>query len=94
MLRVAIIGGYGNFGAHVARSLASDPAIQLILAGRSLAKARAAAAALDAVNPAEAGAYDLAGPPEPEAKTYCEVALPASAFTHASVAKRYLPSAC
>lgn len=64
MLRVAIIGGYGNFGAHVARSLAGDPAIQLILAGRSLAKARAAAAALDAANPAEAGAYDLAGPPE------------------------------
>lgn len=64
MLRVAIIGGYGNFGTHVARSLAGDPAIQLILAGRSLAKARAAAAALDAANPAEAGAYDLAGPPE------------------------------
>ena len=64
MLRVAIIGGYGNFGAHVARSLAGGPAVQLILAGRSLAKARAAAAALDAANPAEAGAYDLAGPPE------------------------------
>ena len=64
MLRVAIIGGYGNFGAHVARSLAGDPAIQLIIAGRSLGKARAAAAALDAVNPAEAGVYDLAGPPE------------------------------
>lgn len=63
-LRIAIIGGYGNFGTHVARSLASDPAIQLILAGRSLAKAKAAAAALDAANPAEAGAYDLAGPPE------------------------------
>ncbi|WP_066530900.1 saccharopine dehydrogenase NADP-binding domain-containing protein [Erythrobacter sp. CCH5-A1] len=63
-LRVAIIGGYGNFGTHVARSLAGDPAIRLILAGRSLGKARAAAAALDAANPAEAGAYDLAGPPE------------------------------
>ncbi|MBA4045243.1 MAG: potassium transporter [Erythrobacter sp.] len=62
--RVAIIGGYGNFGTHVASSLAGDPAIQLIIAGRSLAKARAAAAALDAANPAEAGAYDLAGPPE------------------------------
>jgi saccharopine dehydrogenase-like NADP-dependent oxidoreductase len=63
-LRVAIIGGYGNFGTHFARSLAGDPAIQLFLAGRSLAKAQAAAAALDAANPAEAGAYDLAGPPE------------------------------
>lgn len=64
MLRVAIIGGYGNFGAHVARSLAPDPAIQLIIAGRSLAKARAFAATLDASNPSEAGVYDLAGPPE------------------------------
>jgi len=64
MLRVAIIGGYGNFGAHVARSLASDPAIQLIIAGRSLAKAEAFVASLDASNPAEAGVYDLTGPPE------------------------------
>lgn len=63
-LRVAIIGGYGNFGAHVARSLAGDPAIQLILAGRSLAKAEALAALLDAAHPAEAGVYDLAGSPE------------------------------
>jgi saccharopine dehydrogenase-like NADP-dependent oxidoreductase len=64
MLRVAIIGGYGNFGTHVARSLSGDPAIQLILAGRSLAKAQAAASALDAANPPEARTYDLAGPPE------------------------------
>lgn len=63
-LRVVIIGGYGNFGTHVGGSLAGDPSIQLILAGRSLAKARAAAATLDAANPAEAGVYDLAGPPE------------------------------
>lgn len=64
MLRVAIIGGYGNFGAHVARSLAGDPAVQLIIAGRSLAKAETFVASLEASNPAEAGAYDLAGPPE------------------------------
>jgi hypothetical protein len=64
VLRVAIIGGYGNFGAHVARSLAGDPAIQLIIAGRSLAKAQAFARALDAANPAEVGVYDLAGPRE------------------------------
>jgi len=64
VLRVAIIGGYGNFGGHVARSLADDPAIQLIIAGRSLAKARAAADKLGAANPSEAGAYDLSGPPE------------------------------
>jgi Saccharopine dehydrogenase NADP binding domain len=64
MLRVAIIGGYGNFGAHVARSLASDSRIQLIIAGRSLAKAETFVASLEASNPAEAGTYDLAGPPE------------------------------
>lgn len=64
LLRVAIIGGYGNFGAHVARSLAGDPGIQLIIAGRSLAKAQAFARALDAANPAEAGVYDFAGPRE------------------------------
>lgn len=63
-LRVAIIGGYGNFGAHVARSLASDPAIQLIISGRSLPKAQTFADGLGASNSAEAGAYDLAGPPE------------------------------
>jgi hypothetical protein len=63
-LRVVIVGGYGNFGQHVARSLAGDPAIQLILAGRSLDKARAATCKLDAANPAEAGTYDLAGPAE------------------------------
>jgi saccharopine dehydrogenase-like NADP-dependent oxidoreductase len=64
LLRVAIIGGYGNFGAHVARSLASDPAIQLVIAGRSHAKAVTSAAKLGAANPAEAGVYDLTGPPE------------------------------
>lgn len=64
LLRVAIIGGYGNFGTHVARSLAGDNAVQLIIAGRSLAKARDFAGVLEAANPAEAGAYDLAGPPE------------------------------
>ena len=63
-LRVAIIGGYGNFGAHVARSLAGDPGIQLIIAGRSLSKAQAFASVLEAANPAEVGAYDLTGPPK------------------------------
>ncbi len=40
MKRVLIIGGYGNFGGHIARSLASDPGIQLRIAGRSLDKAQ------------------------------------------------------
>lgn len=44
--RVLIIGGYGNFGSYIARSLAADPAIRLIVAGRSRAKADAFAAKL------------------------------------------------
>ncbi len=59
MLRVVIIGGYGNFGGYVARSLADQANIQLIIAGRSAAKARAFAGSLGAHNPAEGAAYDL-----------------------------------
>lgn len=64
MLRVAIIGGYGNFGSYVAQSLAQNPSIQLIIAGRSLEKAQEFALALGAINPAETAKYDLSGPPE------------------------------
>ncbi|GAA5526054.1 hypothetical protein Maes01_02643 [Microbulbifer aestuariivivens] len=32
--RVLILGGYGSFGARIAQMLASDPNIQLIIAGR------------------------------------------------------------
>lgn len=39
--RVLIIGGYGNFGSFIARKLALDKNIQLIIAGRSLDKADA-----------------------------------------------------
>jgi hypothetical protein len=60
-MRVLILGGYGNFGSYVARALKDDPAITLIIAGRSLAKAQAFAAALDSVNPAEAAAVDIGG---------------------------------
>ena len=63
-IRVAIIGGYGNFGGYVARSLAEEANVHLIIAGRSLGKAQAFAEHLGAVIPAEAGVYDLAGPPE------------------------------
>ncbi len=59
--RVLIIGGYGNFGGYVARALVSDPNITMLIAGRSVDKARAAAASLAAVNPAEGHALDIAG---------------------------------
>ncbi len=59
--RVLILGGYGNFGSYIARALAPDVSIQLIIAGRSEAKARAFAQALDAANPAEGVALDIEG---------------------------------
>ncbi len=59
--RVLVIGGYGNFGGYVARRLAGDTNIQLLIGGRSQAKADAAAARLGAVNPAEGVALDIGG---------------------------------
>lgn len=44
--RVLIIGGYGNFGGYIARALASDPDIALLIGGRSRAKADEFAAGL------------------------------------------------
>ena len=44
--RVLIIGGYGNFGGSIARALASDPNIALVIGGRTREKAAAFAAEL------------------------------------------------
>jgi NAD(P)-dependent dehydrogenase (short-subunit alcohol dehydrogenase family) len=38
--RVLIVGGYGAFGAHAAERLARDPQLAIVIAGRSLDKAR------------------------------------------------------
>lgn len=54
MLRVLLIGGY------VARALAPDPGIALIIAGRDTGKARRFADMLGAANPVEAAALDIA----------------------------------
>ena len=59
--RVLILGGYGNFGSYIARALKDDPAITLIIAGRSQAKAQAFVAGLGGTNPAEAAALDIGG---------------------------------
>lgn len=59
--RILVLGGYGNFGGYIARALAPDPAVQLVIAGRSAAKARAFVEALGAANPAEAAALDISG---------------------------------
>jgi saccharopine dehydrogenase-like NADP-dependent oxidoreductase len=44
--RVLIIGGYGNFGRFIAKTLAKESNIQIIIAGRSLDKAKAMADAI------------------------------------------------
>jgi saccharopine dehydrogenase-like NADP-dependent oxidoreductase len=42
-VKTIILGGYGNFGARISRALANSPGIDLVIAGRDLAKARALA---------------------------------------------------
>jgi hypothetical protein len=59
--RVLIIGGYGNFGSYIARALASDENIQLVIGGRNKGKADAFAASLCATNPAEHCVLDIEG---------------------------------
>ena len=59
--RVLIIGGYGNFGGYIARALAVDPNIVVLIGGRSAEKARAAANELAAINVAEGHALDIDG---------------------------------
>lgn len=57
--RVLIIGGYGNFGGHIARSLSSEANIQLVISGRNIAKAEKFASSLNAANKAEAAQLDI-----------------------------------
>jgi hypothetical protein len=45
-LKVLILGGYGTFGGRLARLLAGDPRLELIIAGRSREKAEAFCALL------------------------------------------------
>lgn len=59
--RILILGGYGVFGGRLARLLADDPGHTLILAGRSLDKARAFAATLPAGASRLAAAFDRDG---------------------------------
>ena len=59
--RVLIIGGYGNFGSYIARSLADDDKIDLVIGGRSLSKAQAFADELKAHNRADAACLDING---------------------------------
>src|SRR5690348_800688 len=60
--RVLIIGGYGNFGSYIAKALATDSNVSLLIGGRSEAKADAFAASLNAANAATGCALDIDGP--------------------------------
>ncbi|KTD20445.1 saccharopine dehydrogenase [Legionella lansingensis] len=57
--RVLIIGGYGNFGRFIARRLAAEANIQLIIAGRHIQKAELLCKQLAAHNPAEFALIDI-----------------------------------
>lgn len=59
--RVLVIGGYGNFGGYVARQLAGDPEIALLIGGRNRSKGQAFAASLDGPNEATYCAVDIDG---------------------------------
>lgn len=59
MKRVLIIGGYGNFGSYIARALAEDANIELLIGGRSQAKADSFAAQLGSANPAQGCVVDI-----------------------------------
>lgn len=59
MIRILIIGGYGNFGSHIARSICDEENIQLIIAGRDISKAQKLSSKLMAKNKAEIAELDI-----------------------------------
>jgi hypothetical protein len=59
--KILILGGYGVFGGRLAQLLADEPRVTLILAGRSLKKARGFCASLPAGAPRMALAFDRDG---------------------------------
>lgn len=59
MKRVLIVGGYGQFGSLIARALAPDRNIALILAGRDGERANAFAKTLQSATPVETCAADI-----------------------------------
>lgn len=59
MKRVLIIGGYGNFGSYIARALAGDANISLLIGGRSQEKADTFASSLKAANSASGCKLDI-----------------------------------
>ena len=63
-LRVLILGGYGTFGGRLARLLADEARLTLIIAGRSREQAEAFCAALSSQARTVAAAFDRDGDPD------------------------------
>lgn len=61
-VRILVLGGYGTFGSFICRTLSETAGLTVIVAGRSLEKARALVAELPA---AEAERIDVTEPPGP-----------------------------
>ena len=59
-LKTLVLGGYGNFGARIARALVSEPRIELVVGGRDLVRAELFAASLGSA--AQALRVDAASP--------------------------------
>lgn len=57
--RVLIIGGYGNFGSFITETLAKEANIQVIIAGRTLYKAKKLALRIESKHPAEYVEIDI-----------------------------------
>ena len=59
IMRVLVIGGYGNFGRFICAQLAREKNLQLIIAGRNPEKGTALVETLSAVNPPEVVKLDI-----------------------------------
>ena len=57
--RILIIGGYGNFGSYISKTLAQENNITAIIAGRSIEKAQRFINTIEAANTPEAVALDI-----------------------------------
>lgn len=57
--RILIIGGYGNFGSYISKTLATENNITVIIAGRSIEKAQRFIKTIEAANTPEAVALDI-----------------------------------
>ena len=59
--RIVVLGGYGQFGARIARTLSRDPSMEVTVVGRDPTRAAdtAATIALDCGHRVDAAAFDV-----------------------------------